>query len=149
MPGMMEILISKMAASSILVFAIMIVLWKNARSDVSRAVGTVADLDVLIEHTSRLPPLSYRKDFPTQSALCSALAAESWSNFTAGRNPDTTAVILNWSRFHNVQRIVSSLCSSELDHVIKEVFVWNNNPNQIHYTVQFNEYFPLWVPTFQ
>ncbi|KIP04147.1 hypothetical protein PHLGIDRAFT_205414 [Phlebiopsis gigantea 11061_1 CR5-6] len=45
--------------------------------------------------------------------------------------PDTTAVILNWSRFPNVLQISSLLCSPALDGIIAQVFIWNNNPNPI------------------
>ncbi|KAI0094456.1 hypothetical protein BDY19DRAFT_912836 [Irpex rosettiformis] len=48
-------------------------------------------------------------------------------------NPDTTAVILNWSRFPNVQRIAVLLCSSSLEKIILEVVVWNNSPQAISY----------------
>ncbi|KAK0466356.1 uncharacterized protein EV420DRAFT_1261735 [Desarmillaria tabescens] len=46
-------------------------------------------------------------------------------------HPDTTAVILNWSRFTNVVKIVSLLCGPSLENTIHTVFVWNNSPNQI------------------
>ncbi|KAH8835570.1 hypothetical protein DL96DRAFT_1574775 [Flagelloscypha sp. PMI_526] len=42
---------------------------------------------------------------------------------------DTTVVLLNWSRFPNVQRIVNSLCH-ELDDFLEGIIVWNNNPSQ-------------------
>ncbi|KAL4246325.1 hypothetical protein ABKN59_008959 [Abortiporus biennis] len=51
----------------------------------------------------------------------------------AASQPDTTAVILNWSRFPNILLISSLLCSSVLDDVISEVFIWNNNPKPISY----------------
>ena len=50
--------------------------------------------------------------------------------------PDTTAIILNWSRFPNVKRIASLLCSPILDSVIAEVFIWNNSPNKITHDVR-------------
>ncbi|KAK0208913.1 hypothetical protein DFS33DRAFT_1306372 [Desarmillaria ectypa] len=46
-------------------------------------------------------------------------------------HPDTTAVILNWSRFPNVIKIVSLLCGPSLENTIHTVFVWNNSPGQI------------------
>ncbi|KAK0199020.1 hypothetical protein F5146DRAFT_920864 [Armillaria mellea] len=46
-------------------------------------------------------------------------------------HPDTTAVILNWSRFLNVVKIVSLLCGPSLENTIHTVFVWNNSPNRI------------------
>lgn len=51
-------------------------------------------------------------------------------------NPDTTAVVLNWSRLPNVLRISSLLCSPALEGVISEVFIWNNNPNPITFRVR-------------
>ena len=44
---------------------------------------------------------------------------------------DTTAIVLNWSRFENVVRIATLLCQPQLDDVIAEVFVWNNNPKPL------------------
>lgn len=43
--------------------------------------------------------------------------------------PDTTAVILNWSRFDNIILISSLLCGQWLEDTIAQVFIWNNNPN--------------------
>ena len=87
-----------------------------------------------VENTIRLPPLTYRSDLFASFYAYSLLALESWLAISS-KSPDTTAVILNWSRFHNVQRIASLLCSPELDHIIKEVLIWNNNPAPIFYKV--------------
>ena len=43
--------------------------------------------------------------------------------------PDTTAIILNWSRLENVKQIVKHLCDPSLQTIIARVIVWNNNPN--------------------
>ncbi|KDQ13132.1 hypothetical protein BOTBODRAFT_396250 [Botryobasidium botryosum FD-172 SS1] len=43
-------------------------------------------------------------------------------------HPDTTVILLNWSRFENVKLLVSHLCSHELQSVIAQIVVWNNNP---------------------
>lgn len=51
--------------------------------------------------------------------------------FKPRRTADTTAVILNWSRFPNVVRIVALLCSPLLEDTIATVFIWNNNPLQL------------------
>ncbi|KAI0783308.1 hypothetical protein C8Q75DRAFT_795483 [Abortiporus biennis] len=51
----------------------------------------------------------------------------------AASQPDTTAVILNWSRFPNILLISSLLCSPVLNDIISEVFIWNNNPKPISY----------------
>src|ERR1700685_4072515 len=40
--------------------------------------------------------------------------------------PDTTAIVLNWSRLPNVIRIVSLLCSTRLHDTIAEIVVWYN-----------------------
>ena len=50
--------------------------------------------------------------------------------------PDTTAVVLNWSRLPNVIRIASLLCENTLDDVIASVVVWNNNPKALTYEVR-------------
>ena len=42
--------------------------------------------------------------------------------------PDTTAIILNWSRFENVKLIASLLCGPWLNDIIFQVVIWNNNP---------------------
>ncbi|TFK77445.1 hypothetical protein BDN72DRAFT_808273 [Pluteus cervinus] len=47
------------------------------------------------------------------------------------RSPDTTAIVLNWSRLSNVVYIASILCSESLNHAIQTVFIWNNNPNPL------------------
>lgn len=47
------------------------------------------------------------------------------------RHPDTTAVILNWSRFPNVILIVSLLCSNSLSGIIAAIHIWNNQPNLV------------------
>ncbi|KAK7695026.1 hypothetical protein QCA50_002214 [Cerrena zonata] len=52
-------------------------------------------------------------------------------NIHSRKRPQTTAVILNWSRFENVRLISSLLCGEWLDSVIAEVFIWNNNPQKI------------------
>lgn len=51
-------------------------------------------------------------------------------------NGDTTAVILNWSRLANVVRIVSVLCQPELQGTISQIFIWNNSPHKLNYTVR-------------
>lgn len=55
---------------------------------------------------------------------------------TSFHEADTTAVVLNWSRFSNVLEIASTLCSPSLERVIAEVFIWNNNPSPISYDVR-------------
>ncbi|RDB28783.1 hypothetical protein Hypma_015894 [Hypsizygus marmoreus] len=45
--------------------------------------------------------------------------------------PDTTAVILNWSRLPDVRRIVALLCGSSLDQTIAAIIVWNNSPQKL------------------
>jgi hypothetical protein len=43
--------------------------------------------------------------------------------------PDTTAVILNWSRLPNVILLVALLCSTPLEGIIARVLIWNNRPD--------------------
>ncbi|KAH8120060.1 hypothetical protein DFH11DRAFT_1558066 [Phellopilus nigrolimitatus] len=43
--------------------------------------------------------------------------------------PDTTAVVLNWSRLENVVLISALLCGPWLSSTIAQVLIWNNNPN--------------------
>lgn len=42
--------------------------------------------------------------------------------------PDTTAIILNWSRLENVILLSTLLCGPWLKSVIAQVTIWNNNP---------------------
>ena len=80
--------------------------------------------------TQRLAPGSYRTDARERFVNLSPPLQE--GNATT-RN--TVAVVLNWSRFPNVRRIVSLLCSPELDSFMKRVLVWNNNPKPLAYLV--------------
>lgn len=43
--------------------------------------------------------------------------------------PDTTVILLNWSRLSNIKLICSVLCGPLLNDIVAEIFVWNNNPN--------------------
>lgn len=43
--------------------------------------------------------------------------------------PDTTVVILNWSRLQNVILLSAAFCGPWLNDVVAELFIWNNNPN--------------------
>jgi hypothetical protein len=61
------------------------------------------------------------------SQIFSSLLRVHTSHLTAP-NPDTTAVILNWSRFENVVKIVSNLCDPSLQEVIATIYIWNNSP---------------------
>ena len=80
--------------------------------------------------TRRLAPGSYRTDAREQFVNLSPPLQV--GNATT-RN--TVAVVLNWSRFPNVRRIVTLLCSPELDSFMKRVLVWNNSPKPLAYLV--------------
>ncbi|KII93672.1 hypothetical protein PLICRDRAFT_101656 [Plicaturopsis crispa FD-325 SS-3] len=54
-------------------------------------------------------------------------------SFDRPANPDTTAVVLNWSRLPNVVRIAAVLCDPLLTNPIGEVFIWNNSPRQLSF----------------
>jgi hypothetical protein len=45
--------------------------------------------------------------------------------------PDTTAILLNWSRLPNVVRLVDTLCDPVLDPTIAQIVVWNNSPTKL------------------
>ena len=83
------------------------------------------------------------------SAKSVAYARVNSTSLRLGGSPDTTAIILNWSRLPNVIRIVSLLCSAQLEDTIKEVVVWNNSPTQIHPRVRLTRLTADWclVPT--
>ncbi|KAF9041843.1 hypothetical protein BDZ89DRAFT_1060209, partial [Hymenopellis radicata] len=50
---------------------------------------------------------------------------------TTNRTADTTAVVLNWSRFQNVVEITALFCDPSLEHTLHTVVVWNNNPKPL------------------
>jgi len=79
-----------------------------------------------IGFTPRSFPSTYRVDSDDVTQY------ERVQNVSSGV-PDTSAVVLNWSRFPNVLLITSLLCGEWLDDVISEVFIWNNNPRALTY----------------
>lgn len=84
-----------------------------------------------VELQPRLAPGSYRNDTRMEFDNISL----PWRG-TARSTANTVAVVLNWSRFENVRRIASVLCSPELDPIIEHVLVWNNNPKPLTYLVR-------------
>lgn len=54
---------------------------------------------------------------------------------TSSTHPDTTAVVLNWSRLANVVEIAALLCGPTLNSTIAKVFVWNNSPRKVSHRV--------------
>ena len=84
-----------------------------------------------IETRGRLAPSSFRTDARGRFENISPPLREG----SVARR-DTVAVVLNWSRFPNVRRIVSLLCSSELDSFMKRVLVWNNSLKPLTYQVR-------------
>lgn len=56
--------------------------------------------------------------------------------------PDTTAVILNWSRLPNVVQLVKIMCSS-LQDTFAQIFVWNNNPQPLNFEVGLGNLFSI------
>lgn len=66
-----------------------------------------------------------------ESGVNGSFERAGFPNLDPNGQPDTTAVILNWSRFPNVVKIASLLCGPSLENTIHTVFVWNNSPNQI------------------
>lgn len=85
--------------------------------------------------------------FPMKAVKPHDLPFES-SSHTAETSPDTTAVVLNWSRFSNVRRIAKLLCSPELTGVVHTVLIWNNNPKPVSYEVRviFNSTLAVYMP---
>ena len=82
--------------------------------------------------TERLAPGSYRTDARERFVNLSPPLQVREGNATT-RN--TVAVVLNWSQSPNVRRIVSLLCSPELDSFMKRVLVWNKSPKPLAYLV--------------
>jgi hypothetical protein len=117
---------------SILLVAIaLFVPFLSAPLPVKQWLGTSNIRHGRIETLPRLAPSSYRTDSRTRFENLSPSQQEG-----DGSMRNTVAVVLNWSRFQNVQRIVSLLCSPELDSIMKHVLVWNNNPKPVTYLVR-------------
>ncbi|KAF9055829.1 hypothetical protein BJ165DRAFT_451935 [Panaeolus papilionaceus] len=66
------------------------------------------------------------------TVLCISLVAF-FLDYGNGPQPDTTFVILNWSRLPNVNKIISNVCDNLLEDVISSVTVWNNSPRALTY----------------
>ncbi|KAI0652386.1 hypothetical protein C8Q79DRAFT_937363 [Trametes meyenii] len=81
-----------------------------------------------IDFVPRKLPVTYLAGVPELDAYERISTAENATGF-----PDTTAVILNWSRFPNVLLITSLLCGPWLDDTIAQVYIWNNHPRRITY----------------
>ncbi|KAI5898188.1 uncharacterized protein SCHCODRAFT_02486599 [Schizophyllum commune H4-8] len=70
----------------------------------------------------------------------------SWTSFRQSK-PDTTAVVLNWSRLPNVVRIASLLCEHSLDDAIASDFAFtgcpttklkiHNSPENLYFQARF------------
>lgn len=79
---------------------------------------------------SSQPPASYLARAPSR--------LERISNLPHPILPDTTVVLLNWSRFNNVLLLVSHLCGPELKSLVAMIVVWNNRPDlNLQYKVLF------------
>lgn len=65
------------------------------------------------------------------AVLVSVILSISLALFWGSDSGDTTAIVLNWSRFPNVVRIVETLCNRSSLHTV----VWNNNPQPLFLSV--------------
>ncbi|KAJ3988432.1 hypothetical protein F5890DRAFT_1491573 [Lentinula detonsa] len=78
----------------------------------------------------KIPPDACLSSSASHISQCSAYLSK--LTFSPSKQvADTTAVVLNWSRFPNVIQIVSLLCIPELENTIATIHVWNNSPNKI------------------
>ncbi|KAI0363627.1 hypothetical protein BV20DRAFT_1031042 [Pilatotrama ljubarskyi] len=84
----------------------------------------LADIDFI----PRKLPVTYRAEATELQTYERVSVAQ---NVT--RTADTTAVVLNWSRFPNVLLIASLLCGPWLDNTIAQVFIWNNHFKRLTY----------------
>ncbi|OCH89552.1 hypothetical protein OBBRIDRAFT_778345 [Obba rivulosa] len=130
MPSVRE-LIRFLPRLAIPIFASLFVRYLFPKHDVkarppSRFHPILAD----IGFTPRSHPVTYRS-FEEASDLRSYQRI--LNNTAVTRGADTTAIILNWSRFPNVLLITSLLCGPWLDGVISEVLIWNNSPAKFSY----------------
>ncbi|KIJ66202.1 hypothetical protein HYDPIDRAFT_86812 [Hydnomerulius pinastri MD-312] len=78
-----------------------------------------------------LPERIFPPSFADTNSVASPGVRASPQSLTPSRNPDVTAIILNWSRLENVIRIASLLCGPWLDDTIAEVLIWNNSPQKL------------------
>ncbi|KAJ3929749.1 MAG: hypothetical protein NXY57DRAFT_1049860 [Lentinula lateritia] len=69
------------------------------------------------------------QEFPVDSALLSFSPSK--------QTADTTAVILNWSRFPNVVRIVSLLCHPKLENTLANRLQITNSPSNLYFQARF------------
>ncbi|KAI0639935.1 hypothetical protein C8Q77DRAFT_1045439 [Trametes polyzona] len=81
-----------------------------------------------IDFVPRTLPVTYLKDVPELGSYERVSIVQNATNA-----PDTTAVLLNWSRFPNVLLITSLLCGPWLENTIAQVYIWNNSPRKLSY----------------
>lgn len=93
---------------------------------------------VLIENYLRTPVVSFLHKVDHGLRVVSIPYSE------PPRKSDSTAIVLNWSRFPNVRRIASLLCSFELADIFDTIMIWNNSPIQISYQVSLSCRFVYW-----
>jgi len=82
---------------------------------------------VLIEKSLRTPAVSFLHKIDHDLRVITIPYSE------PPRKADSTAIVLNWSRFPNVRRIANLLCSFELADIFDTIMIWNNSPIQISY----------------
>lgn len=90
------------------------------------------NINIGIEKWTLKPPASNAVP-QTLSYLGDAQKLKNYSHIstlerTKAKDPDTTVVILNWSRLENVVQITKGHCHQSLRQVIASIYVWNNNP---------------------
>lgn len=86
-------------------------------------------LDIPSSHTRQLT-------YATQASSGLSDTTPSSEDSSWSRRPDTTAVVLNWSRLDNVLLISTLLCSPQLHDTITQVLIWNNNPEPLTFEVR-------------
>lgn len=122
----------------------------TTRAWISGIIVLVFSILLAARHQLKHKPVPWQS-LPARDLPATYLNAKSYArvNSRPRGSPDTTAIILNWSRLPNVIRIVRLLCSARLEHTIKEVVVWNNNPTQVHPRVRLASFKVDWclVPT--
>ncbi|KAL7285568.1 hypothetical protein ACG7TL_000672 [Trametes sanguinea] len=101
-------------------------LWGEPREEVPKSFyqPLLADIDFV----PRRLPVTFRSNVSKLDSYERVSVIQD-----AADAPDTTAVIMNWSRFPNVMLITSLLCSPWLDNTIAQVFIWNNSPRRLKY----------------
>ncbi|KAH7886036.1 hypothetical protein F5I97DRAFT_1877220 [Phlebopus sp. FC_14] len=116
-----------------ILLAIVSLLFSDQLSAIRRSGPTSREEDALSNTSGLVLPLRTLPATFLKDNANSSLRVRATRLLTSHRIPDVTAIVLNWSRLHNVIRIASLLCEPWLDDTVAEVLIWNNSPHKLSY----------------